>query len=515
MYMYNVYVYVYKCTLYLQMGKSIQYRNWAVTWNHDVCGINVTTRDGIEICVDGYTYQVYVGPIEEADTQSPYNHNHILVHCKDASVTKSKTFKVLQEYASAGAETVKECVTYCRRVDTSPKQYIVYAFKSEYTGNENKEDQIVMDTIHNIKQAGNFPTIKNIKRKLISDHGADMYNRKLAKITDTYVNETDIIDNRGRPTIECNEDDNIVNYYLTQLIWRANILNTRCHTFAKSLKGYEPDVLATFGYLISLIPFFSKRLINATDNIPSLYLYGLQGSGKSTMFANCKFIKRLATDATGVARFKLASYENAYLLDDVSNEIFEQNFVNHTVKQLCLGDATHVKIHGDTQEVRAFIIVTSNEAPIFNIITEEDPPNIKVVKASWKRRFIICRFSDQCAMESSSVDYNCMKLRDASALLFTKQYDLLQEKLGVDDKFLNMLKVYYNVAHKDYYEALTTEDIAKFGQCYLKAKKMYKSKCETLSEEVGAEIASKYYKHVNDLGLIRGEDEHEMSDSDE
>ena len=470
------------------MGKTSQYRNWAITWNSQIYGITPTDRDGHLISYGGYSYVIYVGPEEDSDNTSKYNHHHCLVHCESASVSKTKAKEVLQEYTKLSDEQIEQCVTYIQRLDTTLKQYLSYCWKGEFSSSSSREDDVVKQTITDLKLAGNIPTHNRVKRKLIEDHGADAYNRKYAKITDIYINDTDIIDNRGNPKVERDQEDNMSNFITSLFIWRANLNGAKIFSGCSFLKDCTD--LSPIVFMISLLPYFTKRLLNASDKLPSLYLFGRQGSGKSSMFNNCRYVKKVATDAVGVSRYKMSSYHSALLFDDIENSVIEDTTNSSTIKQLCLGDTASVKVFGETQDISAFIIITSNEKPNFCNFDENDDVNVKVIKNSWKRRFITCLLSDVCPMELESINFADYQLRDIAAMFFKKEYEMM-EQAGINSDVLKYLKVYYNVAVNDYYNNTTDEEM--FIKCYNKAVIKYKSLCKDISD-CDDKIKDKYYK---------------------
>ncbi len=181
------------------------------------------------------------------------------------------------------------------------------------------------------------------------------------------------------------------------------IMKTSCYTLCTPFDNLPDEVLKEIVFLISLLPYFTKRLVNSIDGLPALYFYGVQGAGKSSMFNGCKYIKKIPTDAIGVSRYRMDKMHTTLLLDDIPCDLIYQRENSSTLKQMTLGNEVEVKIMGNTQSVQAFIIVTSNEAPAFLNTDAIDYPytakiiecdvNDKIINDSWKRRFITCKFS--------------------------------------------------------------------------------------------------------------------------
>lgn len=442
------------------MGKSTQYRNWCVTWDADDISyvIPQTDQNGSTITVGCHTMLIYVGPQEDTDDSTKGTHNHILVHCETGAITKSKVREALSTYTGLQEEEVTKRILYLARLETNKQSYLQYAWKTQYNSTTSKDDEIVKSTIENLKEERRVPTVRTVKRKLIEDYGANAFNKRFCKIAETYISQTDIVDNRGNPIVKFDGVQNIVNYVYSLLVWRLLITKTNCVTTFKGLK--DCPILTDFTFLLSIIPYFSKRVYGTSDLLPALYMWGVQGAGKSSMYNNCKYIKKIASDAQGVNRFKLEFYHTGILFDDVDSDIIEDKTNACTMKQLTLGDPTQVKINGDVQEIRAFVVVTSNAKPKF--IEDCYETDKTIIYASWKRRFICCEFSDVCAFDMNAIDYDDLQLRTMAAIFFKKQFDVLY-KTEANQKFLNLLKTYYDVAVNDYTNNDT--DLETFKAC--------------------------------------------------
>jgi hypothetical protein len=441
------------------MGKATQYRNWAVTWNSGFHQLEPTTRNGHRLSTGGYDFVLYIGPKESPDAECSSDHQHVMVHCETANVSKTKVREALVAYSSLDSEVVQESISYISKVYSTKSKYIVYCFKGLNESTSHADDDIVKDTIDNIKQSGVIPTHNSVKRKLIDDHGANAYNKRFCKIAETYIAETDVIDNRGNPKIEIDSNENMLNFICQLLYYYMIIKQTSVTTLCKDFKNMTQPLLKDCVYLLSLLPYFTKRVVGINDNLPSLLFYGIQNAGKSSMFNNCRYVKKIATDSLGVSRYRMDKMHTTILLDDITNCILDSKENASTLKQLTLGNDVEIKVHGSTQNIKAFVIITSNEKPLFTMPVEyvdinnqtTEEINTYINRQSWLRRFLVCEFTKQCPFDMNSVNFDDLKLRDVAAQMFRNKYTKMLSDYELESQIIeSKFSLYYNVALEDY-----------------------------------------------------------------
>jgi len=441
------------------MGKSTQYRNWAITWDSSVHELEPTSRNGHRLSSGGYDYMLYIGPKESPDAECSSDHQHIMVHCETANISKTKAKEALVAYSSLDAQVVQENISYISKIYSTKSKYLIYCFKALNESTSHADDDVVKETIDNIKNSGTIPTLSGVKRKLIDEHGANAFNKRFCKIAETYISETDVIDTRGNPKVEIDSRQNMLNFVCQLLYYYIIIRQTKAITLCKGFSNMSQPLLKDCVYLLSLLPYFTKRVVGINDNLPSLFFYGIQNAGKSTMFNNCRYVKKIPTDSLGVSRYRMDKMHTTILLDDITNSIIDSKENASTLKQLTLGNDVEIKVHGSTQNIKAFVIVTSNERPSFTIPIEYADINNKTIEEintficnqSWMRRFIVCEFIKQCPFDMVSVNFDDMKLRDVAAQMFRNKYtkmisDYELESSIIEEKF----KLYYDVALEDY-----------------------------------------------------------------
>jgi len=441
------------------MGKSTQYRNWAITWNSNNHQLEPTTRNGLRISSGGYDYMLYIGPKESPDAECSSDHQHIMVHCETANISKTKAKEALVAYSSLDPQVVQESISYISKIYSTKSKYLVYCFKAFNESTSHADDDVVKETIDDIKGAGTIPTLSSVKRKLIDVHGANAFNKRFCKIAETYISETDVIDTRGNPKVEIDSMQNMLNFVCQLLYYYIIIKQTKASTLCKGFSNMSQSLLKDCTYLLSLLPYFTKRVIGVNDNLPSLFFYGIQNAGKSTMFNNCRYVKKIPTDSLGVSRYRMDKMHTTVLLDDITNCIIDSKENSSTLKQLTLGNDVEIKVHGSTQNIKAFVIITSNEKPSFlNPIEYVDKDNktieeinMFICNQSWMRRFIVCEFVKQCPFDMLSVNFDDLKLRDIAAQMFRNKYTKMISDYELESNLIrSKFEMYYNVALEDY-----------------------------------------------------------------
>jgi hypothetical protein len=377
----------------------------------------------------------------------------VLVHCETSNITKAKAKEALVGYSSLAEQEVEAAVVYISKVESSKRNYLLYCYKTVYNNTMSKDDVIIKDAIDDLKVKGRIPNSAAIKRKIIDEHGASAFNKRFKPVIETYLAETDISDPRGNPIVELDTRQNCINFLVSVLCWLKIISVTKISTGYKEWANIDKYDLERITFMISLLPYFTRRVQGTSDGLPCLYLWGIQCAGKSSLFSNCRYIKKIPTDSSGVSRFRMDKMHTAVLFDDIEADTINNRENSSTLKQLSLGGDVEVKTMGATQSIKGFVIITSNSQPSYfndesttiNPDGKEDRfVDRKVINMSWKRRFITCEFTHTCPFDASTIDYDDLKLRDIAAHMFVKMYE------AIDENLLSNLKVYYDIAKSDY-----------------------------------------------------------------
>lgn len=367
----------------------------------------VGNREGIKIPYNGeIDFNFTVGYLEGADDVTKEPHYHCLMSNPPGKTsTKGRCLTTLNANGF-----VCNIDIYIQELQSSLLAYKRYMFKAEPDNEKSLVDLVLEDTIRSLRGSGMMVTRDKFLAELLKLKGATWCTRNKS-IIDTFSMNTSLFDNnriikkevctdkvisRGQNLIAC--------FYETIL---KNVDKFGVVTEHSLFDDLSNEYKAKAITLIALTPMLFNRSEDV-DNIPGLYLWGQASSGKSFLFNCSKSYKQLATDATGVGRFKLDGVESGILLDDIQSFTLDADNNIATIRALCLGGATRVKVHSDTKLIHAFIVCTSNAKPDFL-----DSLYNNVEASAWKRRFVclqMCKdnFVDFVASSGNEFDYSCM-----------------------------------------------------------------------------------------------------------
>lgn len=367
----------------------------------------VGNRDGIKIPYsDEIDFNFTIGYLEGSDDATKEPHYHCLMsNPSGKSSTKGRCLTTLNANGFACNVDI-----YIQELQTTLLAYKRYMFKAEPDNEKSLVDLVLEDTIRSLREGGLMITRDKFHAELLKLKGATWCTRNKA-IIDTFSMNTLLFDNnrlikkevnveriisRGKNLIACFHDTILKNI-------EAYGVETEHGLFDGLSNEYKAKAIT----LIALTPMLFSRSEDV-DNIPGLYLWGQASSGKSFLFNSSKCYKPLATDATGVGRFKLDGVESGILMDDIQSFTIDADNNIATIRALCLGGATRIKVHSDTKLIHAFVVCTSNAKPDFL-----DSVYSKVEASAWKRRFVCLKMSkdnfvDFVASSGNEFDYSCM-----------------------------------------------------------------------------------------------------------
>ena len=367
----------------------------------------VGNRDGIKLTYsDALDITLTVGFLEGADDNTKEPHYHCLMsNPPGKSSTKGRCITTLELNGMVCKSDI-----YIQELQSSLVAYRRYMFKAEGENDKTSTDITLEDTVKRLKDNGMIITKEKFFAELLKLRGASWCTRNKGVI-DTFTANTALFDanriiekpintekvvERGKHMIAC--------FYETIL---KNIEEHGCVTDHQLFDGLNSDLKAKAITLIALTPMMFSRCEDV-DNIPALYLWGQASSGKSFLFNSSKAYKHLATDASGVGRFKLDGIESGILMDDIQSHTIDNDNNLSTIRSLALGGSTRIKVHSDTKLINAFIVCTSNAKPAY--LDSIYPP---VEAMAWKRRFITLHmtknnFVDFIHSTGNEFDYQCM-----------------------------------------------------------------------------------------------------------
>ena len=179
---------------------------------------------------------------------------------------------------------------------------------------------------------------------------------------------------------------------------------------------------------------------------------------KSYFFNQHPFYHKIATNASGVSRYQINTNADGYLLDDIKSNTLDHKTNRSTVQNLALGGTATVKICRSTQQIRGFVVCTSNNTP--NFISNEmlENPNQKTNYNAWRRRFIAINFTTLVDEDPINAQFGYTSATDALKCYFNFCYNLMK----ISD-VKNMFLKYYLAIN----ESLSPECLETFKELNL------------------------------------------------
>lgn len=427
-------------------------QSWTSTARAEWCEQAGNMETPMIIEYSGIGYSLWIGHMEGADDNTKEPHYHILISCPSGrTATKAKALNILNAkgFKVSGVGNV-----YCQELQTTPAKYKNYIFKTALKTNYGSVDGIISKAAERLKKTSNI-TKELLRKALIEEQGPTWYNKNKG-VVDTYMSAIDNFQTQRIVDVEEDMDEivartrNILETYYEIIL--HNIEQNGYDTMHEFFQGVAPESMAKYITIISILPYLFQRNALRMDNIPGLYFYGEAGAGKSMIFTMGRSFKMIATDASGIAKFKLEGCQSAFLLDDIKADAINEQTFMATLRQLILGGYSRIKTHSDTQQVKGFVAVTSNEVPCYFNSPNSDEEKINY--NAWRRRFISLEFKyrnlKDFDRQGNEFDYT-QSLKEIAQWI-KDAYDTLMTENDDNDgryfKMINTLTPYYNSLYK-------------------------------------------------------------------
>lgn len=417
----------------------------------------------LQIVFSEISYSLWIGHREGEDDNTKEPHYHVLLSCPSGrTATKSKAFNIMN---SANFKLMGINNIYCQELQTTVAKYKNYIFKTSCDAKIKSVDGIISKAADRLKTVGNI-TKESLRKELIDQQGPSWYS-KHKQVVETYIGAIDNFQTQRIVDVEEDMDEivertkNIIATFHDIVL--RNIEENGYSTTHEFFKETPNDIMAKYITVISLLPYLFQRSATCMDNIPGLYFFGDAGAGKSMIFNMGRSYKMIASDSVGVSRFKLEGCQSAFLLDDIKASSLNDQTYMSTLRQLILGGFSRVKTHADTQQIKGFIAVTSNETPIF--LLEPKDNNMKQNNDAWKRRFITLKFEYQNLkdFDRQGNEFDYTQSLESIATFIKNCYDYFveeNEKTEEGDyyRLIKTLTPYYNSLYK-YGTTKTTQPV--------------------------------------------------------
>jgi hypothetical protein len=410
--------------------------------------IEPTPQEGIEVKFNSQTLKLIVGPVETPDSSTDYPHQHGYIACaRSCSLTKGQAIAVLKQ------ENIYQDGQYVHELESTKAKYHSYCFKSTSSTHTSAE-RAIKRAFDAVQSDGGFKiTPKRLKESLIHSEGAT-FVAKNKQVIEVALGTPSAF-SRSKRDIEEDVDAkaNMKKFMQACVNYRAIIEKSLANGFVTTHKAFndtsrDDQVLAIL--ITTLLPMVVNRK-RITDTIPGLYFYGNSNCGKSYMFSQIPNYKKVACDAEGVGRFRLEGDQAAFLLDDIDPEWLFDRKNCKTMRSLVIGESDSVKTFGDTQEVRGWVVMTSNSTPRFLEVEVPNPEGLSDDKlaaaqrdfdiqcAAWKRRFLTLNFTEPVDLDDMFIDFSLNSLNIVAMQAIIKSYQKLQS-----EDLKTLFKTYYD-----------------------------------------------------------------------
>jgi hypothetical protein len=386
---------------------------WAFTLTcDDVDKAETTEQAGVAATLLGHPCRVIIGPIEMADEVVGVPHRHCMIIRPGSGMTRGQARRSVEEFLP-GVNTEE----YFKAV-MNHNRYVNYMFKSVDPMKTYAEKEL-KKLISAMTEEGTAITPKNLKHEISAKLGPHFYTKNKG-LVDVMLGQPDLFGPCVTVPFETNPSENYTNAMKVLLVFN-NVAKRaiKQHGYICTAAGYEnmePYEMANLITILSGLPFLRQRW-EGVDALPGIFLWGAPGTGKSHLFQNAPYYKKVASDAQGVSRYRLDGCQRAFLLDDVTPAFFDDRMNMSTLRQLTLGGSATVKTMGDTSEVRGWITATSNDTPIWLLPEppkdQEDNPNWERNCGAWKRRFIFVQVTETLDVNPIAVNWHHASAVDA------------------------------------------------------------------------------------------------------
>ena len=402
---------------------AIRKVRWVGHFNSTHQVVEETQRKGKSFDNEGKSYTLFVSPIHEAHNETLYPHQCVMIYSKKAAITKGQAKSAICDIL--GIQLTNDFIIDPLQIE--PIRYIRQAWNPSILS-KSEPEQIIKDCINVLESEKLIVTSKNLKGRLRENHGAHFMNRHKS-LVDMIMKSPEYFTNKVTVLEPIDHEENFTNGAKVVATF-ARILDCALET-----KGYKtihskfknlPNSDMTLAIImIAILPTVAKRK-EIPDNLPALYFYGNAGTGKSYFFNLHPAYHKVATDASGVSRYRLQVNEDAFLLDDITSDTLNDRINSSTIRNLALGGTATVKTMGDTEEVRGFVVCTSNDTPDFLAEEVVEDSNIEANYNAWRRRFITVNFTSTVNEDLIHVRFDHTSATDALKCFFVLCYNLLQ-----------------------------------------------------------------------------------------
>ncbi|MFN9683983.1 MAG: hypothetical protein ACK583_01805 [Cyanobacteriota bacterium] len=411
-------------------SKMIKTR-WAFTLLGDDVNACTTTKPvGVDVTLLDKPCRIVIGSLKQADDNVGYPHRHCMIVRSHHGMTRGQAKRSVAEFLPNVNK--EEYFKFVKNINL----YVKYMFIELAGPLKTSVEKRLEEAIESLQTKRIAITGKTMKKAVVEMHGPQFYARNKPTV-DVMLSQPELLFGCSIVVpFETNPTENYANVVKVFAIFNRVVIRAiRQNGYICTAIGCENLSALDMGNFVSALvalPFMRARW-EGVDCLPSVYLYGVSGSGKSYLFQNAPFYKKVASDAQGVGRYRLDGAQRAYLLNDVTSAFFEDRTNLSTLRQMTLGGSSTVKTLGDTVDVRGWVVATSNETPDWledKPKKEEDNNNNWEKNCSaWKRRFVHIKMSDVLDLDPVVVNWSHGSATDAVMGMYVNFVEALPDSL--------------------------------------------------------------------------------------
>lgn len=407
-----------------------------------------TSFEGIEGKYLDYDVILVIGVQKPKDTLNKTDYHKIVVWSKTRALTRGQVISFITDKIE-GSTPYSVTPIKANTFDDERTDCLEEVEKEKPTKGDKVDTWIKNAMTKVVEEDGRVLTGTRLRDVIVAKHGNSFYVEH-KKLIDTMMtiplNSTRMMNRIVKPKYKKSENmrryKEVLDTFtgtIAQAVMDGGLTTT--HSAYTASDVTDADRVKAI-CMTAILPAIVARC-ELTDEIPALYFYGESKCGKSFLFNKIQQYKKIATDSEGVSKFKIQGDQSAYLVDDIRVGWLEKNTVSKTMRVICLGEEESIKVHGDTMEVRAFVVLSGNDTPEF--LEEQDPSNmdqrmrdVRANMEAWKRRFVCLRFTKPLEHRYIRVEYGYTCLDCINKRFFMDLYESLES-----ESMKQLFEIYY------------------------------------------------------------------------
>jgi hypothetical protein len=388
--------------------------------------VEQTQPQGKSMKNDNKKFTIYITPVQKANSETSYAHQLIEIHSNKDTMTKGQAKEAISKIL--GIQLADDFII--KHLLKKHDHFIEDAWKN-FNPLRSDHEHKILNCIKEL-EAENYVVTKEILYKRLRTRESAYFTQQNRALIETIIRSPEYFSSKVTIPEKVDHNMNFLNVAKIAATF-ARILDSAIETngFDTSHSKFKNLIFSDMTLaiiMIAILPMVAHRT-KIPDNLPALYFYGQARTGKSHFFNQHPAYHQVATDADGVSRYQLQTNEDAFLLDDITQKILDDKRNCSTIRNLALGGTATVKISGNTQKVRGFVVCTSNDTPGFLDKKMKDP-DIEANCTAWRRRFISIKFTSPVDEDPLNAQYEYTSANNALICFFFLMLQLDKRSRG-------------------------------------------------------------------------------------